>query len=158
MAGFSLIAPRAAEFAALAQLIEILHPDTAPDELGPEHHDVLEAAAVRLKPYVTRVEARERQAVAAGRPKAPMRRQDPPELRAARKVVHDRSGGFCEAHTPVCDHVAQHVHHKAGRKGVGAHSPSNLLHVCNGCHSYIHEHPQESYEAGWMLRRLGAVS
>ncbi len=160
MAGFSLSPPRAGEFAALAQLVEALHPDTQPESWGPEHQAIAEAAAMRLLPYVRRVEARERQAVQAGRksaPKRPVRRSDPPELVAARKVVHERSGGLCEARTEVCDHVGQHVHHKGGRKGPGAHRPERLLHVCVACHEHIHANPEQSYMMGWLYKRLGAA-
>lgn len=73
MAGFSLIPPRAREFAALAQLVEAFHPDTQPEEWKPEHQAVAEAAAIALLPYVKRVQEREAKAVQAGRKKAPRR-------------------------------------------------------------------------------------
>lgn len=159
MAGFSLIPPRAREFAALAQLVEAFHPDTQPEEWNPEHQAVAEAAAILLLPYVRRVEERERQAVAAGRPKAPKRKREPHALQKARPVVYARSGGFCEANTPGCPpgrHQATHVHHKRGRNAAADHAPARLLHVCREGHEWIHAHPEASYLKGWLERRLGA--
>ena len=31
----------------------------------------------------------------------------------------------------------------------------NLLWVCVTCHDWIHNHPEESYEVGWMVRKGG---
>lgn len=33
----------------------------------------------------------------------------------------------------------------------------NGLDVCANCHSYIHEHPQEAYEQGWLVRYWSEV-
>lgn len=80
------------------------------------------------------------------------------EFEAAKPTVLLRSGGFCEARTPVCTGFGQHVHHKAGRVGKGVNKPEMLLHVCFACHSHIHGNPAESYEHGWMCKRLDVAS
>ncbi len=105
--------------------------------------------------HYERVQARAA-AVQAGRSRPVTRRKrEPVALRDARPVVYDRSGGRCEAGTPVCVEAASHVHHRKGRQGADAHSPAMLLHVCEPCHRYIHAHPAESIERGWMVSRLG---
>lgn len=60
---------------------------------------------------------------------------------------------WCEAGTRVCVGRAAHVHHRRLRSQGGGDEPSNLLAVCPPCHRYIHDHPAESYERGWLLRR-----
>lgn len=49
------------------------------------------------------------------------------------------------------------LHHRKGRIN---NQPSNLITLCGsgstGCHGYVHAHPWESYEQGWMIRRLGS--
>ena len=69
-------------------------------------------------------------------------------------AVRIRSGGRCEANTPVCDGRYEHTHHKAGRRGPHPHRLDNLLAVCLMCHGYIHANPGESYRRGWMESRL----
>lgn len=76
------------------------------------------------------------------------------ELAAARKTVIARAFGRCEANTPVCpsrEHRGDHVHHVRRRSAGGQHDPANLLLVCEEAHSYIHAHPAESYEKGWLV-------
>lgn len=96
--------------------------------------------------------AAQRAPLARKSPRAPKRRVDP-QLEAARAQVRVRSGGWCEARTPVCTGRAAHVHHIAGRGFVGCHDPKLLLHVCRACHDRIHSFPTESYRHGWMQRR-----
>lgn len=48
---------------------------------------------------------------------------------------------------------ATQVHHIKGRLGNLLIDESNWLPVCAAGHEYIHEHPQESYEKGWMKLR-----
>jgi hypothetical protein len=74
------------------------------------------------------------------------------ELVTARRLVRARSGGLCEAETPVCTREAAHAHHIRLRSQGGTHEPSNLLDVCAACHRYIHDHPEESYRYGFLRR------
>lgn len=80
------------------------------------------------------------------------------EFERSKPTVRHRSGGFCEARTPACTGFASEFHHRAGRVGAGVNLPGMLLHVCGGCHRYAHAHPIESYERGWLLKRLGVTT
>lgn len=77
---------------------------------------------------------------------------------AARQAAHNRAEGACEARVPdICDSHAPldrgHAHHLAGRGGPDPHRIDNLLWCCPSCHHWIHLHPAESYDRGWMRRR-----
>lgn len=74
----------------------------------------------------------------------------------AREIVFERSGGSCEARTPDCRGVSDQVHHRKGRDGDLVDDIDYLLAACWACHNYIHRHPAESYERGWMIKRLSA--
>lgn len=74
----------------------------------------------------------------------------PEEIRAE---VAARSGGICEAKTPACTGIGSVWHHVLPRSAGGAHIVDNGLWVDAACHTYIHAHPQESYEKGWLRRR-----
>lgn len=54
------------------------------------------------------------------------------------------------------------IHHRQGRGGFDPHRTPNLALFCGsgttGCHHYIHNNPTESYEKGWMVRRLGIAT
>lgn len=66
--------------------------------------------------------------------------------------VRRRSRGRCEFRVRgVCTGKAVHFHHRKLRRHRD-HSPANLGHLCNPCHSYAHAHPTESYEKGWLLK------
>jgi hypothetical protein len=81
---------------------------------------------------------------------------DPTELRKAKKVVHERSGGWCEGRVPlVCTHAATDVHHLILRSRGGTHDPATLVHLCRACHTWTHHHPSEATERGLMKRRGG---
>lgn len=51
------------------------------------------------------------------------------------------------------------IHHRQGRGGANPDRASNLVLLCGsgttGCHGEVHAHPAESYDTGWMVRRLG---
>lgn len=75
------------------------------------------------------------------------------EYAAARKQVEFRSRGFCEATTPACltgRHEAHHVHHVKRRSQGGGHDVDNLLHLCFPAHEWVHAHPAEARERGWL--------
>lgn len=48
------------------------------------------------------------------------------------------------------------IHHRLMRSHPfpGLNSPANLITLCGsgstGCHAYVHEHPREAYEHGWL--------
>lgn len=74
--------------------------------------------------------------------------------KSVKDAVTARSGGACEAQTPDCTQKAAIFHHRKGR-GKDCSTVDLCLHVCEASHRYIHAHPQESYERGWMVRRNG---
>lgn len=45
------------------------------------------------------------------------------------------------------------IHHKRGRVGALLTDPTYFMAVSDAGHRYIHDHPKESYEKGWMLPR-----
>lgn len=69
-------------------------------------------------------------------------------------------------HWPTCHEHGLHpgemceggieVHHRLPRSGGGSHDLDNLLVICSKAHRYIHAHPAESYERGWLLKRSAA--
>lgn len=72
-------------------------------------------------------------------------------LAASKRIVHERSGGMCEAGPfapDVCTGTADHVHHIIPRSSGRDDSPSNLLHLCAAHHAWVHAHPAESRRAG----------
>lgn len=72
------------------------------------------------------------------------------------EAVRIRSRGYCE----LCGDFATQVHHRRPR-GLGGtrdpqiNLPSNLLHVCLGCHGYIEAHRAEALTNGWLVSRYG---
>jgi hypothetical protein len=66
-------------------------------------------------------------------------------------LIH-RAGGWCEAATPVCPGLGVSAHHRKLRSQGGDNSLENLLWVAVKCHRWIHDHPKESYEKGWMVK------
>ena len=73
----------------------------------------------------------------------------------ARTIVMESANGMCEAATRRCIGPAGQIHHRKGRDGDLVDDLDYLLAVCYACHDYIHSHPNESYERGWMIRRNG---
>ena len=53
----------------------------------------------------------------------------------------------------VCTGRAEHNHHKLLRRFKGA--DEFTADICSACHRYVHDHPTESYEKGWMIRGSG---
>ncbi len=110
--------------------------------------------------------------VSLSRRKSARLRRYEAEFEAARPLVERRSGGLCEvptwtlngewsgamnlATTQWAAHSghrcrAEHVHHRKYRSRGGTNSLDNLLHVCRGCHDWIHTNGG----AGGMANLLG---
>lgn len=52
----------------------------------------------------------------------------------------------------ACSGVAHHLHHRDRRRDPeGGKKRSNIVLCCAGCHQAIHDHPEESYLAGWLV-------
>lgn len=74
---------------------------------------------------------------------------DAREMRAARLVLLERSGGRCEARfSELCTGIGVHAHHIKRRSSGGSNDPSNLLWSCHFCHDRIHSSPAEALVAG----------
>ena len=100
-------------------------------------------------------------------PKPPKRKKERRERKQERQEAYTlarisffvrlaaRQGGsvaICE----VCGEAPATVaHHKAGRDGDKLADDTEFLGACDPCHTYIHAHPEESYELGYMVRRNG---
>ncbi len=69
---------------------------------------------------------------------------------ADRREVLARSGGRCELRLGGCAGNADAIHHRQLRRHRD-HRAVNLLHLCHLCHLYVHEHPEEAYERGWLV-------
>lgn len=73
---------------------------------------------------------------------------------AAKRLVNERDGGLCVR----CGSEATDIHHRTPR-GMGGssdpetnYSPANLVSLCRSCHDYVHAHPAESYDDGFLVR------
>ena len=75
-------------------------------------------------------------------------------LTAFRAVVHARQ--FCELQTPACPpgrHAGHHAHHVwPSDRRIGIHNPQRGLLACWAGHAWVHDHPEISYERGWLGR------
>lgn len=69
-------------------------------------------------------------------------------LRTAQQVVMERSGGVCE----VCGRSRAHQYHHRQARAMGGSLlvdvPSNLVHLCAGCHRAVEAYPKQSVDAG----------
>lgn len=74
------------------------------------------------------------------------------DFRNAKAVVRARSRGRCEVDASIdCTGQAEHTHHRLPRSHPRTNEPAHLLDVCHVCHQWVHEHPEASYAAGWLL-------
>jgi 5-methylcytosine-specific restriction endonuclease McrA len=69
-----------------------------------------------------------------------------------RQAVEHRAGFRCEVSGPHCTGGGDHLHHRLMRSQGGGHTTDNLLLACATDHRYIHSHPEESYQRGWLRR------
>lgn len=77
---------------------------------------------------------------------------------AARAAVTARSGGLCELALEPCTVKATHHHHRLLRAQGGKDVEDNFLHLCERCHSWLHAHPEVSYQRGWLVRSTDDLS
>lgn len=75
------------------------------------------------------------------------------EWDSAKRACFERDEGKCRK----CSRPATDCHHLKPRQMGGRKDPevnfglANLVSLCRECHSWIHLHPAESYEKGWLV-------
>lgn len=78
----------------------------------------------------------------------------------ARQVVMERSGWRCERCLSL---PVDAVHHRRP-KGMGGtdvawvEQPANLVALCRGCHEWVHAHPYEARQSGWLLSKWSGMA
>ena len=84
-------------------------------------------------------------------------RQFAKELNDITPELLARADNRCEADTPDCGKGLgmMHRHHRKTRSHGGTNDLGNLIYCCDGCHTYIHAHPKDSYSRGWLVRGTG---
>lgn len=65
------------------------------------------------------------------------------------RVIFLEKHPMCQAALPGCTHNSTDVHHMASR-GKNYLVVSTWLSVCRSCHSWIHLHPEEAREMGFL--------
>lgn len=76
------------------------------------------------------------------------------EFPADVKAAADRRAGFhCEF--PGCPRPINRYHHRKLRKHGGPGTLENCMALCDPHHRHIHDHPSESYAAGWLVHSWG---
>lgn len=73
------------------------------------------------------------------------------EEQATRKIVNERSGGFCEGRLSGCLGRATDKAHRVGEGVGGAWSAVNILDLCRVCHRWCHDNPKAAKDLGLML-------
>lgn len=70
----------------------------------------------------------------------------------ARSLIYTRSGGLCESQVASrCSGVAESAHHRKLRSRGGQDTTSCLVAICEPCHQWIHQHPADATDLGWMV-------
>jgi hypothetical protein len=72
------------------------------------------------------------------------------DMTEGRAMVMHRALDRCEVESPVCTHDTPHWHHRQSRR-TGIHGPHNGLAACPPCHAYIHTHPRQALDMGWII-------
>ncbi|MFF9901297.1 HNH endonuclease [Streptomyces longispororuber] len=81
------------------------------------------------------------------------RRTGPTDV--VKAIVYERDGGACVR----CGTRERLTFHHRVNRGMGGareewiNQAHNLLLVCTVCNGWFEDHPRESYEAGWKVRR-----
>lgn len=78
----------------------------------------------------------------------------PPAVYEAVKLRSESDSPYpvCEAMIRgVCTGTPEAWHHRQMRSQGGKHEVVNGFAICAACHSWIHAHPSESYEHGWLV-------
>lgn len=94
--------------------------------------------------------------------KTPLRQVGRKALREAaalhefRTQVRIRAGNWCQINSPAGPqgrHEGHDAHHRAIEdRRLGRHDAARGFWACAICHRYLHDHPEESYRKGWLLK------
>lgn len=74
-----------------------------------------------------------------------------------RTICGERDNARCVRCGKSLYNTMASLHHRRMRSHpfTGLHEPSNLIWLCGSgdqkCHGYVHAHPKESYERGWLV-------
>lgn len=75
------------------------------------------------------------------------KRKDQEKIYTKISKIFKDSNPDCEC----CGKTATDIHHKNGRNGDRLNDVKFFMSVCRTCHTYIHEHPKESREMGFLI-------
>lgn len=81
------------------------------------------------------------------------RRQRSDFTPGVKRMVRDRSGGYCEF--PGCPRRGEHFHHRLMRSHGGPGTVENCAFLCRDHHGHVHANPAESYANGLLVRGVG---
>ena len=87
--------------------------------------------------------------------KKPISKQSERQIIKTHKYQKLRDAYFLEhpiCEFPGCGSKEIQLHHKKGRNGKNLYMW--FMSCCDFHHKYIHEHPEESYQNGWLLSRI----
>lgn len=78
----------------------------------------------------------------------------------AKRLAKKRSGGDCEVRSPWCQGRGREFSHRLAEGQGGKWSVVNGMFSCghgnlDGCHGYIHQHPKEAEDKGWIVSAWG---
>lgn len=69
-------------------------------------------------------------------------------------IYQEKRDKYMDNH-PICEccesNFSEDLHHKAGRIGDLLTDESKFMACCRECHTWIHEHPKESREKGYLI-------
>lgn len=74
----------------------------------------------------------------------------------ARPIARDRFGGWCEIQSPWCQGRGREFSHRRAAGQGGLWVAENGLWSCghgnlDGCHGWVHQHPENARENGWIV-------
>lgn len=65
-----------------------------------------------------------------------------------------RSHGDCEIASDYCKGRGEFIHHVLRRSQGGTDTAEDTRWTCDPCHRYLHDNVAESYERGWLRKRV----
>ena len=89
---------------------------------------------------------------------SPKRQKSTRDLATTRPLIDARSDGYCDRcgqPLPTLDNGSRHfeLHHRQARTQGGGDGAENGLATHPTCHAWIHSHPIEAKDSGWIVPR-----